>query len=133
MSIFASFRAWSRSPDASAFRPGADQPTSMADNPNKGVAARPVPMSRGRFPITARYGNSGSYRMGAGGPTTQEISRITNHIEKEDGILFPFIQVLISSALDQKVSAKFEKFQLDLSLLDDLRRLEWKYLRKTLQ
>jgi len=57
--------------------------------------------------------------------------RVRNHIQKEDGILFPIIEVLISSQLDEKVSREFEKFQLDPGLLDDLRRLEAEYLRKT--
>jgi hemerythrin-like domain-containing protein len=57
--------------------------------------------------------------------------RVRNHIQKEDGILFPIIEVLISSQLDEKVSSEFEKFQLNPGLLDDLRRLEAKYLRKT--
>jgi len=59
--------------------------------------------------------------------------RVRNHIQKEDGILFPILEVLISNEMDQKVSAEFEKFQLDPNLLDDIRRLEWKYLRKTVQ
>jgi len=57
--------------------------------------------------------------------------RVRNHIQKEDGILFPIIEVLISSQFDEKVSREFEKFQLDPGLLDDLRRLEAEYLRKT--
>ena len=57
--------------------------------------------------------------------------RVRNHIQKEDGILFPIIEVLMSSQLDEKVSSEFEKFQLDPGLLDDLRRLEAEYLRKT--
>jgi len=56
--------------------------------------------------------------------------RVRNHIQKEDSILFPILDVLISSALDEKVSTGFDKFQLDAGLLDDLRRLEWKYLSK---
>ena len=59
------------------------------------------------------------------------IQRGRSHIEKEDSILFPILDVLISDELDEKVSAGFEKFPLDLSLLDDLQRLESKYLRKT--
>ena len=59
--------------------------------------------------------------------------RVRNHIQKEDGILFPILDVLISSELDEKVTAGFEKFQLDVSLLDDVQRLESKYLRKTVQ
>ena len=58
-------------------------------------------------------------------------ARIRNHIQKEDGILFPIVDVLISSELDKKASAEFEKFQLDPGLLADLHRLEWKYLRRT--
>jgi len=59
--------------------------------------------------------------------------RVRNHIQKEDGILFPILDVLISSELDEKVTAGFEKFQPDFKLLDDLQRLESKYLRKTVQ
>src|SRR5262249_23736516 len=61
------------------------------------------------------------------------IERVRNHIQKEDGILFPILDVVIPSGLDEKVRAEFEKFQLDFSLLDDLRRLESKYLKKTVQ
>jgi hemerythrin-like domain-containing protein len=57
--------------------------------------------------------------------------RVRNHIEKEDGILFPILEVLISNSLDEKVRTQFEKCQLDPGLLDDLRRLESKYLRNT--
>jgi hemerythrin-like domain-containing protein len=64
---------------------------------------------------------------------SQLIERVRSHIQKEDGILFPILDVLISSELDRKVSEAFEKFQLDFSLLDDLRRLESKYSRKTIQ
>ena len=59
--------------------------------------------------------------------------RVRNHIQKEDGILFPILDVLISSELDEKVTAGFEKFQPDFKLLDDLQRLESKYLKKTIQ
>jgi hemerythrin-like domain-containing protein len=59
--------------------------------------------------------------------------RVRGHIQKEDGILFPILDLLIPSELDKKVVVGFEKFQLDSSLLDDLRRLESKYLRKTVQ
>ena len=57
--------------------------------------------------------------------------RVRNHIQKEDGILFPILDVLISSQSDEKVIGEFEKFQLDPGLLNDLQRLESKYLRKT--
>jgi hemerythrin-like domain-containing protein len=59
--------------------------------------------------------------------------RVRNHIRKEDSILFPILDILISSKLDEKVSAEFEKFQLNFSLLEDLQRLESKYLKKTVQ
>ena len=58
---------------------------------------------------------------------------VRNHIRKEDGILFPILDILISSELDEKVSSEFEKFQLNFSLLEDLQRLESKYLKKTVQ
>jgi hemerythrin-like domain-containing protein len=57
--------------------------------------------------------------------------RVRNHIQKEDGILFPILEVLVSSQFDEKICREFEKFQLGLGLLDDLRRLESKYLSKT--
>jgi hemerythrin-like domain-containing protein len=59
--------------------------------------------------------------------------RVRDHIQKEDGILFPILDLLISSQLDKKVRVGFKKYQLNLSLLDDLQRLESKYLRKTVQ
>jgi hemerythrin-like domain-containing protein len=61
------------------------------------------------------------------------IERVRGHIQKEDGILFPILDLVISSELDKKVRVGFKKFQLDFGLLDDLRRLESKYLRKTVQ
>jgi hemerythrin-like domain-containing protein len=64
---------------------------------------------------------------------TRLTERVRNHIQKEDGILFPILDVLISSELDEKVTTGFETFQLDVSLLDDLERLESKYLKKTVQ
>ncbi len=59
--------------------------------------------------------------------------RVQDHIQKEERILFPILDLLISSELDKKVRVEFKKFQLDFSLLDDLQRLESKYLRKTVQ
>jgi hemerythrin-like domain-containing protein len=58
-------------------------------------------------------------------------SRIRNHIQKEDDILFPIIEGLITTDQDDRVSAQFEKLQPDTELLSDLRFLEKKYLRKT--
>ena len=59
--------------------------------------------------------------------------RVRNHIQKEDGVLFPILDILISSPLDEKVCLEFEKIQLDPGSLADLRRLEAKYLSKTIQ
>lgn len=56
--------------------------------------------------------------------------RVRDHIQKEDGIVFPILDILISHELDEKVTREFEKFQPDTRLLDDLRRLEGKYLSK---
>jgi hemerythrin-like domain-containing protein len=61
------------------------------------------------------------------------IERVWDHIQKEDGILLPILDLLISNELDKKVRAGFKEFQLDSRLLDDLQRLESKYLRKTVQ
>src|SRR5262245_18740956 len=58
------------------------------------------------------------------------MSRIRNHIEKEDGILFPIIEALISKEQDENIRAEFEKFQPAPGLLADLRLLESKYLTR---
>jgi len=58
-------------------------------------------------------------------------SRIRNHIEKENNILFPILAALISEDQDEKVWAEFEKFQPDPGLVADFYRLEAKYLGKT--
>ena len=55
-------------------------------------------------------------------------SRIRSHIEKEDGILFPIIEALISKKQDEKICAEFEMFQPAPSSLADLQHLESKYL-----
>ena len=59
------------------------------------------------------------------------MDRVRNHVQKEDGILFPVLEVLLPNQIDEKVGNEFEKFQLNPGLLDNLRRLERKYLRKT--
>ena len=58
------------------------------------------------------------------------VGLIRNHIYKEDYILFPIVERNLSPEQDTKVVAEFEKFYIDLGHLADLRRLEWKYLRK---
>jgi len=55
---------------------------------------------------------------------------IRNHIYKEDNILFDIVDRALSPEQDAKVVAEFNKFQIKPSFLADLRRLEWKYLRK---
>jgi hemerythrin-like domain-containing protein len=55
---------------------------------------------------------------------------IRNHIYKEDNILFDIVERSLSPEQDEKVTAELNKFQLDVELLADLRRLEGKYLRK---
>jgi hemerythrin-like domain-containing protein len=57
------------------------------------------------------------------------ITRIRNHIEKEDGILFPILEALISEDQDEKICVEFDKFEIDPRLLADLQLLESKYLR----
>jgi hemerythrin-like domain-containing protein len=58
------------------------------------------------------------------------VALIRNHIYKEDYILFAIVERNLSPEQDEKVIAEFEKFQIDSGYLSDLRRLEWKYLRK---
>jgi hemerythrin-like domain-containing protein len=58
------------------------------------------------------------------------VSLIRNHIFKEDNILFDIVERSLSSEQDEKVTQEFEKFRVDEGFLADLRRLEWKYLRK---
>jgi len=55
---------------------------------------------------------------------------IRNHIYKEDNILFDIVERSLSPEQDERVVAEFNKFQINPSFLADLRRLEWKYLRK---
>ena len=57
-------------------------------------------------------------------------SLLRNHIFKEDNILFEIVQRSLSPEQDEKVAAELNKFQINVELLADLRRLEWKYLRK---
>ena len=55
---------------------------------------------------------------------------IRNHIYKEDNILFDIVEGALSTEQDEKVVVEFNKFEINPSFLDDLRRLEWKYLQK---
>ena len=63
------------------------------------------------------------------------VTVLRNHIFKEDNILFDTINNRLSAADDARVISEFESFdqafQPQLAqLLAQLRRLEWKYLRK---
>jgi hemerythrin-like domain-containing protein len=57
-------------------------------------------------------------------------SLIRTHIYKEDNILFEIVGRSLSAEQDERIVAEFDKFQMNPALLADLRRLEWKYLRK---
>jgi hemerythrin-like domain-containing protein len=58
------------------------------------------------------------------------VALIRNHIYKEDYILFAIVERNLTAEQDETVVAEFEKFDIDERCLADLRRLEWKYLRK---
>ena len=58
------------------------------------------------------------------------VDLIRNHIRKEDKILFAIVEQSLSPQQDEKVAAELDKFQFNVGFLADLRRLEWKYLRR---
>jgi hemerythrin-like domain-containing protein len=60
---------------------------------------------------------------------------LRNHIFKEDNILFETIAEHLSAEDDKRILAEFESFDEDFqirhgNLMETLRTLEWKYLRK---
>ena len=55
---------------------------------------------------------------------------IRTHIQKEDTVLFPIAESCLSEQQDERVTAELQKFTVDSTLLDDLRRLEWAYLKR---
>jgi len=60
---------------------------------------------------------------------------LRNHIFKEDNILFETIRTHLSEEEDKRILEEFELFDRDFhahhpKLMDVLRTLEWKYLRK---
>jgi hemerythrin-like domain-containing protein len=60
---------------------------------------------------------------------------LRNHVSKEDNILFETIAAQLNDEDDAKIVAAFEGFDREfegqkVELLDSLRMLEWKYLRK---
>jgi hemerythrin-like domain-containing protein len=60
-------------------------------------------------------------------------SLIRTHIHKEDYILFEIADRLLSADQDASICAQFDCFRIDLDYSADLRRLEWKYMRRTVQ
>src|SRR5262249_10369029 len=57
-------------------------------------------------------------------------SLLRTHIQKEDYILFEIVDRSISREQDDRVTAAMNEFQIDDEFLINLRRLEWKYLRR---
>jgi hemerythrin-like domain-containing protein len=63
-------------------------------------------------------------------------STLRNHIYKEDDILFEFAAQVIDAASDEKVLDRLSRFETPLdnetlsARLQELRSLEWKYLRR---
>jgi hemerythrin-like domain-containing protein len=55
---------------------------------------------------------------------------LRHHIQKEDNILFDIVERSLSTEQDDKIVAEFKNFQTNMEFLADLRRLEWKYLRR---
>lgn len=67
--------------------------------------------------------------------TSRLVTVLRNHIFKEDNILFDTINNHLSAADDARVISEFESFDQAFQpqraqLMEQLRRLEWKYLRK---
>jgi hemerythrin-like domain-containing protein len=58
------------------------------------------------------------------------VALIRNHIRKEDTILFDIVDRLLSPEQDEKVVSELKKFVTKPEWFADLRRLEWKYVRK---
>src|SRR5215470_8678997 len=61
------------------------------------------------------------------------VALIRNHIRKEDTILFDVVDRLLSPEQDEKVVLELRKFATKPEWFVDLRRLEWKYVRKPVQ
>ena len=57
-------------------------------------------------------------------------SLLRTHIRKEDTILFDIVERTLTADQDERVTAQFAKFEFNPASLADLRRLEWKYLRR---
>jgi hemerythrin-like domain-containing protein len=68
----------------------------------------------------------------------QRLSAILrNHICKEENILFDIVEKFLSKEQDEKIADEFEQFdrcfgvEKRREVLDSLRKLEWKYLKKS--
>jgi hemerythrin-like domain-containing protein len=55
---------------------------------------------------------------------------IRTHIRKEETILFPMAETVLSAEQDETVHRQLNEFHVEDGYLSDLRRLEWKYLRR---
>ena len=55
---------------------------------------------------------------------------LRNHMHKEDKILFEIVECSLTTEQDERVIAELNRFQINVDLLPDLRRLEWTYLRR---
>jgi hemerythrin-like domain-containing protein len=55
---------------------------------------------------------------------------IRNHIYKEDNILFEIVDRSLSADQDDRVTTELNQFKTNIDWLDELRALEWTYLRK---
>jgi hemerythrin-like domain-containing protein len=55
---------------------------------------------------------------------------IRNHTYREQSTLFRLIEHSFSPEQDEKAASEMSKFQIGAGLLEELCRLEWKYLRK---
>jgi len=55
---------------------------------------------------------------------------IRTHVRKEDNILFDIVERSLTSEQDENVVAAFQKFEISPTFMAELRKLEWKYMRK---
>jgi hemerythrin-like domain-containing protein len=56
---------------------------------------------------------------------------LRTHIQKEEKILFPIADEVLSTEQDEGVCLRLNQFEIDAGYLADLRRLEWAYLSRT--
>jgi hemerythrin-like domain-containing protein len=55
---------------------------------------------------------------------------LRTHIQKEEQILFPIADEILTVEQDECVCKQLNQFEVDTGYLADLRRLEWTYLRR---